>query len=182
MTTDKVIGVDRSTWPDAKNANFILATFAKLSSAVETHGPLKETPHKATTDEAQQGQEPASHVMVTLAEPRRQATKDENKRPALILDQGDHFQSPGGLPDHITRLTSQLFERMQGGLNNPHFQFQAVNEIIWQAEQTILEHPEIAKEWACSIVEWKGIMEDIINTEPLITSEQDGQGFFANYQ
>ena len=69
---------------------------------------------------------------------------------------------------------------MKGTLLNPNFSFQPIRELLWQTEETILEHQELRQEWKKLVREYLVIIENIAITQPDIEQEEDKQGHFCN--
>ena len=131
-TQEKVDGVDRDSWRDARVAAHSAATYAKIARALEIYGDSGVTPHRVTADEAQQGHNPKNHVLLSLAEAKPTAKEESANMAALQEHQGDHYQSPGGQADNTTQLTALLHELLKGTLLSPNFNFQPIREVLWQ--------------------------------------------------
>ena len=146
-------------------------TCSEISKAIEMYGDLKTAPQR---------QEVTNIVTSGLAQSRGQDKDKQENLPSLQEHQGDHFQSQGGQPDITTQVTALLHELLKGIPLNPNFDFQPKGELIWNSEQTILQHPEISKDWRLALIEYAAIMEDIALTRPNIEPSDDERGYFCN--
>ena len=170
---EKVDGVDRESWRDARGGSYQIATYAKISRALEIFGDSGVTPYRVTADEAQQGHDPKNQALISLAEAKHAAKEENANMAALQEHQGDHYQSPGGQPDITTQLTALQHELLKGTLLNPNFDFQPVREVLWRAEETILEHQELRQEWVKLVDDCLEITREIARISPDIDREED---------
>ena len=125
----------------------MVSTYARIAKALETFGDRGTTPYRVTADEAQQGHDPKNQAFISLAEAKPVTKEEGTNASALQEHQGDHYQTPEGQPDTTIQLTALLHNLLKGTLLNPNFDSQLVRELIWQTEESILEHQELRQEW-----------------------------------